>query len=144
MDNPQDSQKMAFWSPEAKIEMTGAEFGALSQVLDLALNPLGNYSLGDIITLLSMAKEARNAVLIRMEQSGQITSEIPSAPVQDFEEPTKNLAEEPQDLVTEVIPDNYQQTPPPTPIEGLAVGGDFDIDKLPPLDPDTGQVEMAL
>jgi len=136
MDNPQDAQKMAFWSPEAKIEMTGAEFGALSQVLDLALNPLGNYSLGDIITLLSMAKEARNAVLIRMEQSGQITSDIPSAPVQNVEEP--------QDLVTEVIPDNYQQTPPPTPIEGLAVGGDFDIDKLPPLDPDTGQVEMAL
>lgn len=135
MDNPQDSQKMAFWSPEAKIEMTGAEFGALSQVLDLALNPLGNYSLGDIITLLSMAKEARNAVLIRMEQSGQITSEIPSAPVQNVEEP--------QDLVTEVIPDNYEQTPPPAPIEGLA-GGDFDIDKLPPLDPDTGQVEMAL
>lgn len=135
MDNPQDAQKMAFWSPEAKIEMTGAEFGALSQVLDLALNPLGNYSLGDIITLLSMAKEARNAVLIRMEQSGQITSEIPSDPVQNVEEP--------QDLVTEVIPDNYQQTPPPAPIEGLA-GGDFDIDKFPPLDPDTGQVEMAL
>lgn len=135
MDNPQDAQKMAFWSPEAKIEMTGAEFGALSQVLDLALNPLGNYSLGDIITLLSMAKEARNAVLIRMEQSGQITSDIPSTPVQNVDEP--------QDLVTEVIPDNYQQTPPPTPIEGLA-GGDFDIDKLPPLDPDTGQVEMAL
>jgi hypothetical protein len=66
---------MAFWSPDAKVEMTGAEFGALSQILDLALNPLGNYSLGDIITLMSMAKEARTAVLLRMQSQGQIMSE---------------------------------------------------------------------
>jgi len=67
-------QQQVYWNPDAQVNISGAEFGAFSQILDLVVAPLGSYSLGDLMTLVAMAQEARGQVIKRLQESNQIFS----------------------------------------------------------------------
>lgn len=78
-------QQQVYWNPDAQVNITGAEFGAFSQILDLVTAPLGSYSLGDLMTLVAMAQEARGQVIKRLQESNQIFSDpvVNHSPVED-------------------------------------------------------------
>lgn len=78
-------QQQVYWNPDAQVNISGAEFGAFSQILDLVVAPLGSYSLGDLMTLVAMAQEARNQVIKRLQEANQIFSEpiVNQSPVED-------------------------------------------------------------
>lgn len=90
-------QQQVYWNPDAQVNISGAEFGAFSQILDLVVAPLGSYSLGDMMTLVAMAQEARNQVIKRLEEANQIFSEpvVNQSPVEDKGSPDEYSPSEP-------------------------------------------------
>lgn len=90
-------QQQVYWNPDAQVNISGAEFGAFSQILDLVVAPLGSYSLGDMMTLVAMAQEARGQVIKRLQEANQIFSHpvVDQSPVEDpsvesFDESTQD------------------------------------------------------
>ena len=90
-------QQQVYWNPDAQVNISGAEFGAFSQILDLVVAPLGSYSLGDMMTLVAMAQEARNQVIKRLEEANQIFSEpvVNQSPVEDRPVENQVFSDEP-------------------------------------------------
>lgn len=90
-------QQQVYWNPDAQVNISGAEFGAFSQILDLVVAPLGSYSLGDLMTLVAMAQEARNQVIKRLQEANQIFSEpvVNQSPVEDKVSPDEYSPSEP-------------------------------------------------
>lgn len=100
-------QQQVYWNPDAQVNISGAEFGAFSQILDLVVAPLGSYSLGDLMTLVAMAQEARNQVIKRLQESNQIFSE----PVtQEVVLPTPDVTERTQSEISELkVASEYEE-----------------------------------
>ena len=90
-------QQQVYWNPDAQVNISGAEFGAFSQILDLVVAPLGSYSLGDLMTLVAMAQEARNQVIKRLQEANQIFSHpvVNQSPVEDRPVENQVFSDEP-------------------------------------------------
>jgi hypothetical protein len=108
----EQSQQQVYWNPDAQINISGAEFGAFSQILDLVLSPMGSYSLGDMMTLVAMAQEARGQILKRLQETNQIFN-APVSPSVDSPVMQESLKEEPIESPTV-----------------SKLGGDYDVDKV--------------
>jgi hypothetical protein len=108
----EQSQQQVYWNPDAQINISGAEFGAFSQILDLVLSPMGSYSLGDMMTLIAMAQEARGQILKRLQETNQI-----------FNAPVSPSVDSP------VMQEPFKEEPTESPTVSN-FGGDYDVDKV--------------
>jgi len=64
-----------YWNPEAKIELSGVELAALFQPLQLFNIPQSSVSIATASEIYMLAENAKVAILKRMEEAGELSSE---------------------------------------------------------------------